>query len=145
MWFYNAEQDLVYTGGLISPEDSKIPDKPSPQHVWDGSEWQYQLKPNWAGLMDSLRGSAVYAKIWTAAREPEASTVAALKKTVKANTALTLLQDSFKSESMDDLQFAIATLREDLSAIASVGDFTSKELIWINSLLETHQFPFRLS
>lgn len=145
MWYFNPTIGRAYMGDRISTEDPEISDRPSPQHVWIGSDWQLQLKPDWAGLMNSLRGSAVYIKIWIAAREAEATTIAALKKTVKTNTSLTLLQDSFKTESLDDLQFAIATLREDLSAIASIGDFNAEELDWINSLLETHQFPFRLS
>lgn len=143
MWFFN-EATGVYTGDRISLADPEISDRPSPAHIWDGEQWQIQLKPDWVGLMGSLRGSAVYTKIWVAARESEANTVAALKKTVKANTALTLLQDSFKSESLQDLEFAIATLREDLSAISTAGDFSAEELAWINRLLETYQFPFRL-
>lgn len=144
MWFFNPTIG-AYTGDRISLDDPEIGDRPSSQHIWIGDQWQLQLRPDWAGLMDSLRGSAVYTKIWIAAREAEAGTVAALKKTVKANTALTLLQDSFKTENLQDLEFSIATLREDLSAIGSVGDFNSEEMDWINGLLETHQFPFRLS
>jgi hypothetical protein len=144
MWFFN-ESIGAYTGDRVSLDDPEISDRPSSQHIWNVDQWQLQLKPDWTGLMDDLRGSAVYTKIWIAAREAEAGTIAALKKTVKANTALTLLQDSFKTENLDDLQFAIATLRDDLSAISLIGDFNSEELDWINGLLESHQFPFRLS
>ncbi len=131
-------------GMRISLDDPEISDHPSPQHVWNGSEWIVKLTPDWTGLTNSLAGSAVFAKIWVAAEGADATTIAALKKAMNVGKAFSLIQASLQNQRIEDLWFAIASLRENLSTIPVVGDFSAEELGWLNSLLETHQFPFRL-
>lgn len=135
----------AYTNDRISPEDIEISEPPSSQHTWDGSGWIVDLKPDWVALTNDFAGSAVFAKIWVAADGTDATTIAALKKAMNAGKAFALIQTSLQTQRLPDLEFAIASLRQNLSEIASIGDFTAEELDWINGLLETHQFPFRLS
>jgi len=143
MWYLNNGQP--YTGDRIHPDDLEIAACPSPQHRWNGEAWELEPRPDWEGLMNDIRGTEVYAKVYTAANDPEANTIAALKKTIQANTAFTLLQDTFKSQNLQDLQFAITTLRALMADISTVGDFTTEQLQWINQKLSDRGFPIQLN
>jgi hypothetical protein len=134
------------------------PTQPSSLHYWDGVSHQWQLPEpvslaiatpsspeDWDGLTNALRNTAVFAKVYGAATQPEASTIAALTKTLKANTAYTLLMDTLsKTHHSGDLQFAIAQLREVMATIAAIGDFTPEELAWLNQHLKSNGFEIRL-
>lgn len=134
---------VAYTGDRVAFEDPEILERPSPNHQWVNGAWVSVVAQNWEGLMISLRGTPIYAKLYVASTQPDSDTVAALTKTIQANTALTLLQDSIKFQSLTDMEFAIAQLRSVLAS-TTLGDFSPEEIDWINTQLSSNGFPLQL-
>ncbi|MCC5636343.1 hypothetical protein LC593_10825 [Nostoc sp. CHAB 5844] len=130
-----------YKDGEILPKGSS----PSPQHTWDEQTHTWiepealpvaQLSaPNWDALIASLENSPEWGKAYTAA-----------ERTLKANTAFTTLLTTLTSlRRTETLEFAIAKLREAMSGIAGIGDFTLEELASINQKLAAAGFDLVLS
>ncbi|MBW4443070.1 MAG: hypothetical protein KME10_17890 [Plectolyngbya sp. WJT66-NPBG17] len=115
------------------------PARPSDLHFWQNNQWTLPeftapVTENWTGLIDSLRGTLIWQKSFTAAG-----------RTVRANAAWTLLYGTLTStQSLPDLAFAIAELREAMRGITAIGDFTSEELDSLNQKLEANHFSLRL-
>lgn len=160
MTWYADPNGQPYTGDRADG-DPQIPDRPSPDHVWSGAEWQLPATlPNWAGLLSSLRGSAVYSRLYTAANDAEANTVAATRAALRASNPFTLLQDTMQvmalrveaglvtpesnTAALADLEFAIASLRLAMAETAA-GDLSSEEITWINTQLTANGFGLQLS
>lgn len=118
----------------IAEEIKVKPDRPSPQHYWDTQSNQWTLPPtppaapitpDWKRLENELRGSILFQKGYGAA-----------ERTLKANAAFTLLTNALTTtHNLNDLKFAFSRLREALSGISAIGDFTSEELETIASKL----------
>ena len=146
----DAPPDALYFDG---EKVAFKPDRPGENCFWSVPDraWVCPEPPaeivvtDWDGLVNSLRGTAVFAKIYVAATQPETNTIAALTKTLKANTGYTLLMDTLtKTHNLQDLQFALGQLRAALGSISTVGDFTADEIAWINERLVAHHFPIQL-
>lgn len=122
------------------------PEQPSPMHVWDESAkiW-VELSPpsmeiapifqNWDGLLTELRGSAFFAKCFGAA-----------ERTLKANAAWTLLYGTLtRTHHLEDLMFSLFKMREAMSGIAAIGDFTDEEIEQVNKILTESGFELQLA
>lgn len=131
------------------------PDRPSERHTWNPANHQWELpailpvvvpqEKDWKGLEEDFRGSAIYAKVYTATIQPDANTIAALIKTQRAASAHTLLLSALTStKSEADLLFAITELRGAMASITNVGDFTAEQVAFINERLELRGFDLRL-
>lgn len=157
-WYLHAGQ--AYTGDRISPTDSDIPDQPSPAHRWIAGEWQLPSPlPDWRGLFNALRATPVYGRLYSAANDAEANTIAATRKALTANNSFTLLQDTMQTmalraeaglvtaatnaAALADLEFAIAQLRSTM-ATTEAGDLSAEELAWINTQLSSNGFGLQL-
>jgi hypothetical protein len=111
------------------------PEQPSPLHYWNANEQAWErptvaVGTDWQGLTNALRGSAAWGRAY-----------AASEKTLKANSAFTLLLATLTAtHALEDLVWAIAKLREAMVAIAAIGDFTAEELEEIAQALQTHGF-----
>lgn len=129
-------EQLYWNGSEICPK----PERPSPLHVWERLEWILPFvatleRENWDGLVSSLRGTAVWAKVYTAA-----------SRTLKANVSWTLLYGTLtRTHNLQDLQFAIAEIREAMAGISAIGDFTSEEIEQINQILMLNGFELELA
>lgn len=67
---YQAADGTVYGGDRQQREDGsydpELPDRPSPQHTWDGAQWVLPTPtPNWNGLVQQFQfpGNQLYASI----------------------------------------------------------------------------------
>ncbi len=130
---------LYFDGSAILPK----PDRPSDLYEWDRQthEWVAPQQPlpftpqqNWEELLAQLRGSAFFAKCFNAA-----------ERTLKANAAWTLLYGTLtRTHNLEDLQFSLYKMREALSGIAAIGDFTPEEVEALNQMLEQTGFELRL-
>lgn len=135
----NLEIADVYWDGEIIPK----PDRPSPQHYWDEQTHTW-IAPaienisiffNWDMLVASLFNSPEWAKAYSAS-----------EKTLKANTAFTTLLTTLTNlRRVETLEFAIAKLREAMTGIAGIGDFTTEEIASINGKLTAAGFDLQLS
>ncbi len=142
---YSAVEGVDLPIDLIYFEDGQIlekPDRPSPTHFWDeeNNEWITQtLEPlpqgeNWNALLAEMRGSLFFAKCFNAA-----------ERTLKANAAWTLLYGTLtRTNDLNDLMFSLIKMREAMSGIAAIGDFTIAEIDQINQILTQSGFEFQL-
>ncbi|MBE9178657.1 hypothetical protein IQ268_08805 [Oculatella sp. LEGE 06141] len=112
------------------------PPQPSSLHYWNESSWELPPLPvpmplqNWDGLVEDLRRSMPWAKVYEGAG-----------RTLKANKAFTLLYGTLTTtHHLSDFATAIADVRDGLRGIAGIGDFTAEELEWLRSRLEIHGF-----
>ncbi|MBH8566699.1 hypothetical protein I8748_31880 [Nostoc sp. CENA67] len=118
------------------------PPKPSEAHYWDGELLEWKIFhhdvtsfPDWDKLISLLHNSPEWARAYAAA-----------ERTLKANTAYTTLLTTLSSfRRLENLEFAIAKLREAMSGIAGIGDFTSEEITSINQKLTDCGFDLQLS
>ncbi|RCJ20116.1 hypothetical protein A6S26_05190 [Nostoc sp. ATCC 43529] len=132
--------NLIYWNGRkILPK----PQQPSPEYYWDSAinEWVAPDPPtpsqiqDWDKLISLLDSSPEWGKAYAAA-----------EKTLKANTAFTTLLTTLTSlRKTETLEFAIARLREAMSNISGIGDFTAEEIASIDGKLEAAGFDLRLS
>ena len=132
--------DAVY----YDPGSSSVklkPDQPSDRHYWDPNlrEW-VELQsvdttgPRWEGLLSTLRGSPLWAKVFTAS-----------KANLDCNSSFTVLYGTLSSDrNIDTLEWAIGAMRASMVA-ASIGDFTADEIAEINTMLSSNRFPFQIS
>lgn len=119
-------------GDRAHPDDQEIGDRPSLDHVWRDGDWRLELTPDWEGLINDLRGTEVFSRVYGAAAS-----------TIEANTAYTLLMDTLtKTHNLTDLEFAIGALRQAMTG--TVGDFTPEQIVWINGKLSDRGFVLRL-
>lgn len=141
--------DPYFDGEAIQPK----PAQPSQQHRWnlETHQWELPAMPtpviveDWKGLENDLRGSDVYAKLYTAITQPETNTIAALTKMMRANAAYTLLMTTITTtHALPDFYFAITELRTVLGTISTIGDFSSEQIAFINQKLEDRGFSLRL-
>jgi hypothetical protein len=134
--------ELVYWDG----QAIKLkPPQPSETAYWNpqAKEWQEpqvpvptgETEPNWTMLIDSLRNSPQWGRAFAAACI-----------TLKANTAFTTLMATLSGlHSIETLEFAIARLREEMTEIAEVGDFSADEITELNHKLSDAGFNLQLS
>lgn len=114
------------------------PDRPSDRHIWLQNEWQLLTTQSpsaidWVGMLNSLRGSTIFGKIYQASTED-----------LRVNTAYTLLTSTLVStHNLEDFEWAIEELRTGMLN-TSIGDFTSDDVNWINSQLESYGFTIVL-
>lgn len=130
-----AEQ-LYWDGAKIQER----PERPSSLHYWQDNQWVMvesviaQNASNWAGLVEGLRGTAAWAKTFSAAG-----------RTLRANAAWTMLYGTLTTtHNLADLQFAVTEMRDAMIGISTIGDFAPEELTEINELLESNGFELRL-
>ncbi len=117
------------------------PPQPSPEHYWNGATNTWvapsPLTPfqDWDKLISFLDSSPEWGRAYGAA-----------EKTIKANTAFTLLLTTLTSlRKIETLEFALNKLREAMSGISGIGDFTTEEIASIDGKLEAAGFDLRLS
>lgn len=138
----NLPIELLYFDG---EEILEKPEPPTPAHIWDNfnKEWVLPASPvialpassNWDLLLSSLHNSPEWDRAYTAS-----------ERTLKANTAYTtLLTILATTRHIDGLQNILAKLREAMSAISGVGDFTPEEIASINGKLAAAGFDLQLS
>jgi len=133
--------DLYWDGEEIQEK----PPQPSPNHYWsDGDRaWiepepidaiESPLEPDWNGLVNWLRGSLYFERVYGAS-----------KLTAGANTAATLLLMTInQSRNLQDLAFVLPDLLGEIEAIAAQGyipAFTSEEKQALADKLIDLNFP----
>ncbi|MBW4677769.1 MAG: hypothetical protein KME52_28375 [Desmonostoc geniculatum HA4340-LM1] len=136
----NLPVELVYWDGqIISPK----PTKPEARAIWDNEqlEWivppprQMPSTPDWGKLIALLDSSPEWGRAY-----------AASEKTLKANTAFTAMLTTLTNfRKTETLEFALAKLREAMTGISGVGDFTAEEIVSINQKLTDCGFELQLS
>ena len=130
--------NLYYDGESIQIK----PPRPSPSHFWDNALENWILPiipensvPNWDKLILLLDNSPEWGRVYAAA-----------EKTLKANTAFTTLLTTLTNlRKVETLEFALAKLREAMSAISGIGDFTAEEIASINQKLTDCGFDLQLT
>lgn len=120
------------------------PEKPSPTAIWnvEAHLWTEpetfvipSLPLDWDKLIAALDSSPEWERAYTAS-----------ERTLKANTAFTTLMSALTSiRKVETLQFALSKLREAMSGISGLGDFTPEEINSINQKLEDAGFDLRLN
>lgn len=121
------------------------PEKPSAIAFWNietlsWTEPEAFVIPNlqsldWDKLIAALDSSPEWERAYTAS-----------ERTLKANTAFTTLMSALTSiRKVETLQFALSKLREAMSGISGLGDFTPEEIASINQKLEAAGFELRLN
>jgi hypothetical protein len=133
MTLYQAADGTIYGGdrqirsdGTFDPE---APDRPSPQHVWDGSQWVAPAAvPHWGALYDRLRGSDLFAKAFSTS---QTNALALLLSTLNSNAP------AADAGRLADFDFAIMVIRLGLAE-----DFTLEQVDRFNQLLLECDFPF---
>jgi hypothetical protein len=119
------------------------PQQPSPSHYWDAinNEWVLPFIPpvfvaeDWDKLTSLLDNSPEWGRAYSAA-----------ERTLKANTAFTTLLTTLTTlRKIETLQFVIAKLREAMSAISGLGDFSAEEIASINQKLTECGFELQLN
>jgi hypothetical protein len=134
------DREAVYFDGttvLLKPE------RPSDHHYWndDAQEWieatsaiEPTNEPDWVGLVDWLRGSLYFERVYGAS-----------KLTAGANTAATLLLMTInQSRNLQDLAFVLPDLLGEIEAIAAQGyipAFTTAEKQALADKLTDLNFP----
>ncbi|MDM9583079.1 hypothetical protein [Nostoc sp. GT001] len=133
--------EVYWDGEAVLPK----PPQPSLEHYWDSTTNTWQLPQlitipqikveNWDKLILLLDSSPEWGRVYAAA-----------EKTLKANTAFTTLLTTLTNlRKVETLIFAIAKLREAMTGISGVGDFTSEEIASINQKLTDCGFELQLS
>ncbi|MBW4670423.1 MAG: hypothetical protein KME60_24160 [Cyanomargarita calcarea GSE-NOS-MK-12-04C] len=134
--------EVYWDGENVLPR----PEQPSNEHYWDSTTnaWEatkpavvplINLEENWDKLISLLQSSPEWAHAYTAA-----------ERTLKANTAFTTLLSSLTTlRKVETLQFALAKLREAMSSISGLGDFSAEEIASINQKLTDSGFDFQLT
>ncbi len=138
---------LSHSDSIIRIEDNCfIPNDPNNRDYQKYLEWfdagnspepadAIQSIPNWKALENSLRQSEVWAKAFGAST-----------RTLKAQAAFSLLYGTLTvTHNLDDLRFSIMLLREAMSSIAGLGDFTSEEISFINAVLNNNNIALELN
>lgn len=103
-------------------------------------------EPNWAGLLNDLRATPVFGKVYTAS-----------KNNLAINVAYTLLLSTLTATepNINDLAFALKDLKANmqssttattvsLTASAYLQQLTTEDLKFINGLLSKHYFPISI-
>lgn len=119
------------------------PEKPSAIAIWNTEALSWEepeafvipsLPLDWDKLIAALDSSPEWERAYTAS-----------ERTLKANTAFTTLMSALTSiRKVETLQFALAKLREAMSGISGLGDFTTEEIASINQKLAQAGFELRL-
>lgn len=105
---------------------------------WDGEQWvegmeelndNYNYPPDWTGLLDEVRGTPTFAKVYTSSKD-----------SLPVNVAYTLLLATLTSNNphINDLAFALYDLK------ANMLNLTSKDIEFINQVLAKYHFPLTL-
>lgn len=136
----DLQLDQVYWDGVsVQPR----PTSPEPSAYWNPSLNQWILPQsqavievnNWDKLLKKLRSTPIWAKTY------EAST-----KTIKANSAFTVLYGTLTSAHDEaDLVWSFAQMREAMAGIAAIGDYTAEEIAQINQWLSDSGFELQLT
>lgn len=109
--------------------DPELPDRPSPEHQWDGFQWALPpALPDWKKLYDRLRGSDLFAKAFSTT---QTNALALLLATLNSNAPA---DDAGR---LADFDFAIMVIRLGLAE-----DFTPEQVDRFNALLIDCDFPF---
>ncbi|BAZ39387.1 hypothetical protein NIES4101_53400 [Calothrix sp. NIES-4101] len=130
--------DLYFDGENVVEK----PEKPGDRFFWNEKTKQWEEIPsaelfqgsNWDRLLLSLQSSPEWAKAY-----------AASERTLKANSAYTTLLVTLTNiRDISTLEWAIAKLREAMTAISGIGDFTAEEIEEINLKLADAGFSLAL-
>lgn len=119
-----------YEGDRINLEDQAVENRPSANHVWNGKEWQEESLPNWDGILDDVRGSALFNKVYAASQ-----TNPAIQSDYMLLTA-TLMS---RSPAVADLQFALNQIKSKLGVMLTFANIQQ-----INDLLKKYNFDFEI-
>lgn len=121
-----------------------IPKPPKPQGAtWDSNNNNWVVFPlkkvivyqDWDKLISLLQNSPEWGRAYTAS-----------ERTLKANTAFTTLLTTLTTlKKTETLEFALAKLRESMSAISGLGDFSAEEIASINQKLIECGFELQLN
>lgn len=115
-----------------------IPERPSIDAIWTGTEWLVPtpfvppVLPDWQGLVQDLKGSAVYQKVYGLA----GTSLAACRDW---SLLLAILGGFYDEQSLQNVLTSIRAL------LASEGqDFTTTELQFIQRVLSDNNFSWSI-